>query len=166
MTTNVKQMNCIGASGTGGVFTPYPAERWPSQNQKSQIVWWGSSQSLELSGKKWEKSYKTIGTYLHVELKTIVGQRPFLVAKRATNMNDTLVQSEFVRTLNRNWLTDLPELKGMYPCGHCTMCRYVDCSGVFIGSDGMNKYCIKQFINCATMQVLYILECPCKKICG
>lgn len=100
------------------------------------------------------------------DLKTIVGPRPFLVAKRASNLNDTLVQSEFVRTQNINWLTDLPKLKGMYPCGHSAKCRYFDCSRVFTGFDGVNKYYIKQFINCATTWVLYILEFPCKKLYG
>lgn len=41
------------------------------------------------------------------DLRKIVGDRPLLVAKRARNLNDTLVQSEIVRPANKIWLTDM-----------------------------------------------------------
>lgn len=71
--------------------------------------------------------------------------------------------SQFVRSPSRNWLTDLPNLQGIYPCGHCVMCRFVDRSGVFTGS-GNKEYQIRHFINCSTTRVLYIMECPCKNV--
>lgn len=37
------------------------------------------------------------------------------MAKRYSNLKDTLVHSEFVKTANINWLMDLPELKGDVP---------------------------------------------------
>lgn len=65
---------------------------------------------------------------------------------------------------NSNWLTDMPRTRGMHPCGHCAMCLYVECSGVFADSANKHNYEIQYFINCATTWVLYILQCPCKKL--
>lgn len=59
---------------------------------------------------------------------------------------------------------DLPKLKGMYPYGHCGMGSYVHHSNVFTDSEGLCIYEIQQFNYCARMRVLYILECPCKKM--
>lgn len=61
----------------------------------------------------------------------------------------------------RNWLTDMPRPKGTYPCGHCGMCRYVDLRWPEVFTDSERN---KEFINCSTTQVLYILECPCNKL--
>lgn len=87
-------------------------------------------------GAQWNEVDKIHPNHWHLltrskDLKAIVGPRPFLVAKQARNLNDTLVKSEYLRTPNRNWLTDLSNLKGMHPCDHSGMCRYVDCSMVF-----------------------------------
>lgn len=56
-------------------------------------------------GEQWKELGKVIGDHWHIltrssDLKDIVGPRPYLVAKRASNLNDTLVQSEFVKTPN------------------------------------------------------------------
>lgn len=59
-------------------------------------------------------------------MEDIVRSRPHMVPKRARNLDDILVQSGFVKTSNRNWLTDMPRLNGMFPCGHCGICRHVD----------------------------------------
>lgn len=98
---------------------------------------------------QWNDLNKVLNEHWHIltcskHLKDIVGPRPYLVAKRAGNLNDTLVQSKFIRTASRNWLTDLPELKGMFPCGHCGICRYVEWSDMFTDSNGANRYSIKQ----------------------
>lgn len=62
-----------------------------------------------------------------------------------------------------NWLTDLPQIKGMYACGHCKICRYVDRSAVFTDADHNVEFQIKNFINCSATRVIYMLECPCRK---
>lgn len=120
-------------------------------------------------GAQWNQIGSILRDHWHVlthpsGMEDIVGSRPHMVAKRARNLDDTLVQSEFVRMQNRNWLTDMPRLKAMYPCGHCGMCCYVERPGVFTDSERKHEFEIQHFINSATTRVLYILKCPCKKL--
>lgn len=48
-------------------------------------------------------------------IREIVGDRPSMVAKRVKNLSDTLVHLEYQKPQNRNWLTDMPRLKDMFP---------------------------------------------------
>lgn len=65
-------------------------------------------------------------------LTDIVGPRPQLVARRVRNHKDTLVHAEYTRGKTMNWLIDLPPPpKGMYACGHCQMCGFVEKTAVF-----------------------------------
>lgn len=58
----------------------------------------------------------------------------------------------------------MPKLKGMFPCGHCLTCKFVECTKTFCNSDSSQEYTINSFINCSTFKILYILECPCHKL--
>lgn len=80
------------------------------------------------------------------------------------NIRDELVESEFRRPVNRNWLTDMPKVKAMFPCGPCLTCKFVDRTKMFRDSDSSHVYTINSFINCSTSRVLYISECPCHKL--
>lgn len=94
-------------------------------------------------------------------LGNIVGDRPLLMARRSPNLKDNLVHSEYQKPTTQNCLTDLSPLKGMYPCGKCNICRYVDKTDVFTNSDGSKHFKINNFINCSTTRVIYMLTCPC-----
>lgn len=96
-------------------------------------------------------------------LTDIVGPCPHLIARRARNLKDTLVHSEYTRERTTNWLTDLPPLKGMYACEHCQICKFVEKTENFIDTNQSEMFQIKNVINCATSRVVYMLECPCKK---
>lgn len=98
------------------------------------------------------------------DLTSIVGPRPLLVSRRAKNLKYNLVHSEFTRSPSNSWQTNIPHSKGMFPCGHCHICRHVECTDKFTNVDDNKVYQIQQFINCSTEKVLYILQCPCKKI--
>lgn len=74
------------------------------------------------------------------QLANIVGHRPHLVAKRAKNFADELVRSEFIKITPQNWLTDLPKLKGMFACGKCHICKFVDKTDTFTDADGQKTY--------------------------
>lgn len=120
-------------------------------------------------GSQWHQVNTILSKHWHILLRAvgsrqIIGERPSMVAKRAQNLNDMLVQSEFVRPSNRSWLTDMPRVNGMFPCGHCGTCKYVDRSKTFRNSDGSQQFEIRSFINCATTRILYVLECPCHKL--
>lgn len=92
------------------------------------------------------------------------GDRPLLTARRSQNLGDVLTHSECTRSPSKNWLTDLPPLKGMFACGKCSICRYVDKTDVFTDSDGKKHFKIRDFINCSTTRVIYMMTRPCGKI--
>lgn len=83
-------------------------------------------------GIQWQQVGSILSDHWHIltrsdTLKAIVGDRPHMVAKRVRNLKDDLVESsEFRRPINRNWLTDMLRLQGMFPCGHCATCKLVD----------------------------------------
>lgn len=52
----------------------------------------------------------------------------------------------------------------MHACGHCNICKYVHKTDVFTNTDGTKKCKIKQFINCSTTSVIYMLCCLCNKM--
>lgn len=120
-------------------------------------------------GTQWEDVRTILTKHWHVltrapQMASIVGPKPFMVARRAKNLTDELVRSEYTRPNPRNWLTDLPPLRGMYACGKCHICRFVDRSDSFTDATGRKVYQIKHFINCNTTRVLYMLECSCHKL--
>lgn len=61
-------------------------------------------------------------------MENIVGPRPSMVGKMARNLMNELVKSNqsFIKSAPGNWLMDLPELKGMFPCGRCHICKFVE----------------------------------------
>lgn len=120
-------------------------------------------------GVQWQQVRSILSDHWHILTrsdtpKAIVGDRMSMVAKRARNLKDDLVESEFKCPISRNWLTDLPMVKGMHPCGHCGICKFVERTTIFHDSESINEYTFKSFINCSTSRVLYILECPCHKL--
>ena len=117
-------------------------------------------------GEQWEKVKSILNQHWHILseapiLGSFVGDRPLLTARRSTNLKDCLVHSEYQRTTKSNWLTDLPPLKGMYPCGRCSMCKYIEKTDTFHSADGTKHFRINSFINCSTTRVIYLLTCPC-----
>lgn len=115
-------------------------------------------------GAQWEQTRKVLSHHWHILSEAliigdIVGDRPLLTARRARNLKDCLVHSEYNRPQRWDWLTSLPPLKGMYPCGRCHICKYVDRTDMFASSDGHKQF--KNFINCSTTRVIYMLTCPC-----
>lgn len=117
-------------------------------------------------GAQWEQTRKVLSRHWHILseapiLGDIVGDRPLLTARRARNLKDCLVHSEYSRPQSQDWLTCLPPLKGMYPCGRCHICKYVDRTDMFASSDGSKQFKINSVINCSTTRVIYMLTCPC-----
>lgn len=116
-------------------------------------------------GTQWDQVKSILGQHWHLLsgaplLGQIVGDRPLLTAGRSHNLKDNLVHSEYQRSTKSNWLTDLPPLRDMYPCGRCKVCKCADRTNVFASSDGKKNFKINNFINCSTMRVVYMLTCP------
>lgn len=117
-------------------------------------------------GAQWGQVRKILNRHWHILAESpilgrIVGSRPLLTARRATNLRDNLVHSEYTRPTRRNWLTSLPLLRGMFQCGRCHICKFVDRTDMFANSDGTKQFNIHHFINCRSMRVIYMLTCPC-----
>lgn len=90
-------------------------------------------------GAQWNQIGSILRNHWHIltrpsGMEDIVGSRPHMVPKCDRNLDDTLVQSRFVKTSNRNWLTDMPRFNGMFLCGHCGVCRHIERSAVFTDS--------------------------------
>lgn len=52
----------------------------------------------------------------------------------------------------------------MYACNRCQVCPYVDQTNVFTDALGQKSYEIRDLVNCSTIQVIYMITCPCPKI--
>lgn len=103
-------------------------------------------------GLQWEAVRNVLTKHWHLQTRSpvlfdIVGPRLLMVAKRARNLADELINSECIKTTPWSWLTDLPALKGMYPCGKCSICSLVERTNNFTDADRHKVYEIGQFIN-------------------
>lgn len=52
-------------------------------------------------------------------LASIVCPSPKMVARRARNLGDMLIQSEFRKDVDTTWLSEYPRSVDMFPCGQC-----------------------------------------------
>lgn len=119
-------------------------------------------------GAHWDQVRSILNQHWHILsespiLGKIVGTRLLLTARRSKNLKDSLIHSEYQRSSTPNWLTQLPPLKGMFRCGRCSVCKYVERTNTFTDSDGKKLFKINNFINCNTTRVIYMLTCPCGK---
>lgn len=67
-----------------------------------------------------------------------IGKSPMMTARRSPNLGDILIKSEFIHSQNENWLTGHPRTKGMFSCGKCHICPYVDRTDTFRDSSRQN----------------------------
>lgn len=67
----------------------------------------------------------------------IVGTAPKMVAHQAKNLGDMLIQSEFTKEPDPNWLSTYPRTKGMFPCNKRQICPFVDRTETFM--DALNQ---------------------------
>lgn len=119
-------------------------------------------------GSQWNEVRSILAKDWHIlnrsnSLSQIAGSRPLLVSRRARNLRDNMVHSEFVCSPTSNWLSEMSWSQGMFPCGHCHIYWFVERTSTFTDADEQKVYSIKHFINWSTSRVLYILECPCKR---
>lgn len=94
-------------------------------------------------------------------LAKIVGPSPKMAARRAKNLGDMLIKSEFRKKGGTTWLSDFPRSQGMFPCEQCP---HVDRSDTFRDALGEREFQIKDLINCLSTRVIYMIMCPCRKM--
>lgn len=121
-------------------------------------------------GTHWDFLKKVQGKHWHLlmldnRLKQISGCCPNLLAKHAPTIGDALVHSEYTHGGETHpTLPFTAHTSGMYPCGHCAVCKFVMKTNTFKDSTGKQMYKIKPFVNCSTTNVVYQIICPCGKI--
>lgn len=81
------------------------------------------------------------------------------VARRATTLGNKLCPSliQTTQTHQPSWLKHL----GCYRCGHniCICCKFINVSRIFTSTNTGLIYNVKQYINCNTTFVVYLITC-------
>lgn len=86
-------------------------------------------------------------------------ERPRFCFKRGKNIRDLVVSSMYQEAPRTNWLTN--PVFGNYRCGRCAHCSNTHNTKVFTHPHTGEKHNIKEFINCLSTHVVYMLKCPC-----
>lgn len=94
-------------------------------------------------------------------------QPPLFVHKKSQSLRNMLIRARApdskrtqVTGVTR-WLGTSGPPAGMFPCGHCVHCNAViKTTEVTHPSTGV-KFPLKQFFNCNSSNVIYLLKCPC-----
>ncbi|XP_044155844.1 T-cell leukemia homeobox protein 1 isoform X1 [Bufo gargarizans] len=91
-------------------------------------------------------------------LNSFSNQRPLVTFRRCHTLKDKLVKSVYSTPQEETWLR---KPRGNHKCGHCSFCTLNTCSkGLEIGGI---KHVVRDFINCRTSYVVYVVFCPCKR---
>ncbi|XP_077112960.1 uncharacterized protein LOC143768157 [Ranitomeya variabilis] len=93
-------------------------------------------------------------------LRHCLPDRPSFVAKRSSNLKDTLVHSHYERKKNKKNMGRF----GFFPCGFCKGCFNHTKATKFCNFDGSKQYDIRQHLNCSSEGVIYHAQCPCGKV--
>ncbi|XP_056425064.1 uncharacterized protein LOC130366758 [Hyla sarda] len=93
-----------------------------------------------------------------------ISPRPTLTARRAKNLNDMLVKSEYRSQTTKNMFGTKDPRRGCTPCGQCVACPNVERSTTFTDSSGNQTCKITYQITRSTRFVIYYAICSCPKI--
>lgn len=97
------------------------------------------------------------------QLVDLASSTPRFCFKRGSNIKDSLVSSMYVApSLSTNWLSQ--EVYGNYRCGRCTHCSNTYNTKKFYHPHTGQEYTIKDFINCNSTHIVYMLKCICGDI--
>lgn len=85
------------------------------------------------------------------------------VAKKAPTLGQILSPSLFINksSSQKTWLNQ----KGSFKCGHtrCICCTVMDITNQIISYSNQSKFNVKQYINCNTHNIIYLVSCDqCK----
>lgn len=85
---------------------------------------YGPVRLITTYGSQWDKVRNILAKHWGIltsnkNLAGILGRGPKMLARRAKNLSDILVQSEYIRQSNTSWLTEYPRSLGMFPCTRC-----------------------------------------------
>ena len=92
-------------------------------------------------------------------LDHLTSSKPRFCFKRGRNVRDFVVSSMYKEPTQTNWLAQ--QVYGNYRCGKCAHCSNTFDTKTFSHPHSGKKYGIKDFINCLSTHVIYILKCLC-----
>ncbi len=92
-------------------------------------------------------------------LDHLSSSRPRFCFKRGRNVRNSVVSSMYSEPTQTNWLSQ--QVYGNYRCGKCAHCANTFDTKTFNHPHSGKKYKIKEFINCLSTHVIYLLISPC-----
>ncbi|KAL2083743.1 hypothetical protein ACEWY4_021516 [Coilia grayii] len=94
-------------------------------------------------------------------LNHLASCRPRFCFKRGKNIRDIVVTSMYQQPTQNSWLAQQQQILGNYRCGRCIHCANTSNTKTFAHPQSGQIYRIKDFINCSSTHVIYVLTCPC-----
>lgn len=85
---------------------------------------------------------------------------PLFTYSRSANLKDKLVHSDTFDKSHRP-RERLDDMTGFFPCRNCTSCNNVHKCNTLTSFSTGKKYDIRKFITCNSINVVYVLYCPC-----
>ncbi|XP_071982900.1 peroxisomal membrane protein PMP34 isoform X2 [Engystomops pustulosus] len=115
---------------------------------------------------QWQDIHKILSTNWNIlrsepKLNPYIGTRPTIIARRAKNLKDHLTRSHFVQPATHT--TGGHKIRGTFSCGECNICQYMANTDSLINPANERAYRLKQYINCKTKNVVYLIKCTCPK---
>ncbi|OCU01874.1 hypothetical protein XELAEV_18007653mg [Xenopus laevis] len=94
-----------------------------------------------------------------MDLQKVLRETPIITYRRSRNLKDRLTRSHYISPQKTMWLAN--RTKGCYKCGSCKACPWVNKAIKISGRSDIKEYMIKDFINCKTTGVIYVMNCIC-----
>lgn len=92
------------------------------------------------------------------DLKETLKEYPYITCRRGQNLRDQLAHSTYQEKQGETYV------KGSYPCGSCTFCKFLPKIKEFTIPSYGRKIELCQFINCRSMGIVYVATCTCPKL--
>lgn len=100
-------------------------------------------------------------------LEKLFHNPPVFAFKRSRSLRDTLIHADTSLKEQRkgnSWLNTQPLPKGMFACGRCAQCSFVQKGSSLAHPQTGRRIEIRGFFNCSSANVIYVIICPCGKI--
>lgn len=85
---------------------------------------------------------------------------PLFTHSRSPNLRDKLVHSDTFDHSKRP-CARLDNMTGFFPCRNCASCNNIHKTNHFTSFSTGKRYEIRSFITCSSVNVIYLLNCPC-----
>ena len=88
-------------------------------------------------------------------------EKPLFSYRRGKSIRNMLVHTRpLVPRPNVNSTPFFPKISGHHPCGSCRICHLTSVTHSVKLQDG-SSWALRDFSNCNTPNVVYLIECPC-----